>query len=148
MIDLEDDRMTHRLLEMYTHRRLALALVGLFTTLAIACDQTPSPTSASDAATAVSANGRAARDGQASDVADQLGQLRQLIGPLHNVAAAEAAQYTNAIPGCFIDPELGGMGFRFAKRSIIDGGLDELEPVVMVYEPEKDGRLQLVVVEF
>jgi hypothetical protein len=148
MKDLENDLMTHRSLGTYTHRRLALALVGLFTTLAIACDQTSSPTSASDAAAAASANGRVARDGQASDVADQLGRLRELIGPLHNVAAAQAAEYIDAIPGCFIDPELGGMGFHFAKGSTIDGHLNELEPEVLVYEPEKDGRLQLVAVEF
>ena len=140
--------MTHRLLGTYTHRRLALALVGLFTTLAIACDQTSSPTSASDPATAVSANGRAARDGQASDVAALLGQLRTVIGPLHNVAAAEAAEYTAPIPGCFSDPELGGMGFHFAKGSIIDGRVNELEPEVLLYEPEENGRMALVAVEF
>ena len=140
--------MTHRSLGTYTHRRLALALVGLFTTLEIACDQTSSPTSASDAAAAASANGRVARDGQASDVADQLGRLRELIGPLHNVAAAEAAEYTAPIPGCFSDPELGGMGFHFAKGAAIDGNLNELEPEVLLYEPEKDGRLELVAVEF
>jgi len=133
---------------MYTHRRVALALVALFTTVAIACDQTSSPTSASDAATAVSGNGRVARDGQAPDVAAQLGRLRELIGPLHNVAAAEAAKYTDAIPGCFVDAQLGGMGFHFAKGSTIDGNLNELEPEVLVYEPEKDGRLELVAVEF
>ena len=72
----------------------------------------------------------------------------ELIGPLHNVAAAEAAQYTDAIPGCFVDAKLGGMGFHFAKGSTIDGHLNELEPEVLVYEPEKDGRLQLVAVEF
>jgi hypothetical protein len=145
--DRSGDDMT-RLFGTYTHRRLALALVGFFTTLAIACDQTPSPTSTSDAATAVSANGRAARDGQASDVAAQLGRLRQLIGPLHNVAAGEAAQYIKPIPGCFINADLGGMGFHFAKESAIDGNLNELEPEILVYEPEKDGRLQLVAVEF
>ena len=148
MIDLENDLMTHRLLGTYTHRRLALALVGLFTTLAIACDQTSAPTSASDAATAVSANSRASRDGQASDVAAQLGRLRALIGPLHNVAAAEAAEYIKPIPGCFSDPELGGMGFHFAKERAIDRNLNELEPEVLLYEPEKDGRMQLVAVEF
>ena len=140
--------MTHRSLGTYTQRRLALALVGLITTLAIACEQTSSPTSESDAPTAVSANGRAARDGQASDVAAQLGRLRQLIGPLHNVAAGEAAQYIKPIPGCFINADLGGMGFHFAKESAIDGHLNELEPEILVYEPEKDGRLQLVAVEF
>jgi hypothetical protein len=140
--------MTHRLLGTYTHRRVALALVALFTTVAIACDQTSSPTSASDAATAVSGNGRVARDGQAADVAAQLGRLRELIGPLHNVAAAQAAKYIDAIPGCFIDAKLGGMGFHFAKGGAIDGNLNELEPEVLVYEPEKDGRLQLVAVEF
>jgi hypothetical protein len=40
------------------------------------------------------------------------------------------------------------MGFHFAKESAIDGNLNELEPEVLVYEPEKDGRLQLVAVEF
>ena len=139
--------MKHRSLGTSTHWRFVLPLAGLITALAVGCDQASSPTSASEG-TAISADGRAARDGQASDVAAQLGQLRALIGPLHNVAAAEAAEYTSPIPGCFSDPELGGMGFHFAKGSIIDGHLNELEPEVLLYEPQENGRLALVAVEF
>ena len=46
------------------------------------------------------------------------------------------------------DPRLGGMGFHFGKTTAIDATADVLEPEVLLYEPEKNGSLRLVAVEY
>jgi hypothetical protein len=81
-------------------------------------------------------------------VGDQLGQLRSVIARFQNIEAAKDAQYNVPLTGCMVDPTLGGMGFHFGKGAAIDGTVNELEPEALLYEPEKNGRLKLVAVEF
>src|SRR4029079_4767231 len=49
---------------------------------------------------------------------------------------------------CMVDPTLGGMGVHFAKGSLIDGVMTPLEPEVLLYEPEQNGKMKLVAVEY
>jgi hypothetical protein len=109
---------------------------------AVGCNEPPAPTSApSTAARAVKASADAS-------VGDQLGRLRSVIAPFHNIEAAKDAQYTVALTGCMVDPTLGGMGFHYGKGAAIDGTVNPLEPEALLYEPEKNGKLRLVAVEF
>jgi hypothetical protein len=53
------------------------------------------------------------------------------------------------ITPCMTDPAgAGGMGFHYGNVALIDGTarVDELE--LLLYEPEKNGRLRLVAVEY
>ena len=129
---------------MMTSQRLALPLIGLWTALVAGCERPSFPTDASaNTATERSALG----DAQTVDVAEQLGQLRAKIGRLHSDKTAFEAEYTAPLTSCVVDEKLGGMGFHFGKPGIIDGTLNELEPEVLLYEPQKGG-LQLVAAEF
>ena len=47
-----------------------------------------------------------------------------------------------------VDEKLGGMGFHYGKASAIDAVVNPLEPEALLYEPQKNGRLRLVAVEF
>ena len=50
--------------------------------------------------------------------------------------------------GCVSGPQEGAMGIHFANGSLVgDGALDALHPEALLYEP-KDGKLQLVGVEY
>ena len=40
------------------------------------------------------------------------------------------------------------MAFHFGKAALIDGTVDVLEPELLVYEPQKNGRMRLVAVEY
>lgn len=43
---------------------------------------------------------------------------------------------------------LGGMGFHYLDTTRIDGVLNPMEPEILVYEKEKNGRMRLVAVEY
>ena len=47
-----------------------------------------------------------------------------------------------------VDSIAGGMGFHYAKADAFDGVVDPLKPKALLYEPEKNGKLKLVAVEF
>ncbi|HEX6049159.1 MAG TPA: hypothetical protein VFZ21_07820 [Gemmatimonadaceae bacterium] len=46
------------------------------------------------------------------------------------------------------DPALGGMGFHYGNAGLIDGSVRVDEPELLLYEPEKNGQLRLVAVEY
>lgn len=123
-----------------TRARSSARVMLVLTVVAAACSEPPAPLSA-PAARAVAANYDAS-------VGDQLGHLRSVIAPFHNLEAARRAEYTVPLTGCMVDPVLGGMGFHFGKGSAIDGTVNPLEPEALLYEPEKNGTLKLVAVEF
>ena len=80
-------------------------------------------------------------------VGDQLGHLRSVVAPFHNIDTAAAAGYTQ-LTGCMVDPVAGGMGFHYAKSDAFDGVIDPLQPKALLYEPDAHGKLNLVAVEF
>jgi hypothetical protein len=48
-----------------------------------------------------------------------------------------------------IDDPAGGMGIHYVKGSIVgDGAVDATNPEAVIYEPEADGRMRLVAVEY
>lgn len=50
--------------------------------------------------------------------------------------------------GCVTGPERGAMGVHFVNASLVgDGALDATRPEALVYEP-REGRLELVAVEY
>jgi hypothetical protein len=80
-------------------------------------------------------------------VGDQLGHLRGAVAPFHNIETARNAGYSQ-LTDCMVDPNLGGMGFHYAKSDAFDGVIDPTAPKALLYEPESNGRLRLVAVEF
>ena len=42
----------------------------------------------------------------------------------------------------------GGMGYHYGKTAFIDGNARLLEPEILMYEPQRDGSLQLVGIEY
>ena len=73
--------------------------------------------------------------------------VRQVIGPFKDVGKAEKAGYA-LLHGCVSGPQEGAMGIHFANGELVgDGKLDVEHPEALLYEP-KDGKLQLVGVEY
>ena len=93
---------------------------------------------------AVSANREAAA------VADRVGKLRAATAQFHDIEVARQAGYTIGLTGCYTDEVngQGAMGYHFGKGSALDATVDELEPEALLYEPQKNGRMRLVGVEF
>ena len=133
----------------FTAPRLTLPLVGLLTALATGCGQGSSPSGESPALVTAPAPARAdAAPPVESDVASQVAALRAATARFQSFEAADAAGYSTQILGCMTDPPRGGLGFHFGTASGIDNTENPLEPEVLLYEPQINGRPRLVAVEF
>jgi hypothetical protein len=86
----------------------------------------------------------------ASATASQIARLRQLVAPFHDFEKAKAAGWSVQITSCLEDPKLGGMGFHYGKLAFInDGGrVALLQPELLLFEPQKNGKLRFVAVEY
>jgi hypothetical protein len=85
-----------------------------------------------------------------SDVNRALASARAATARYHRVAAAEADGYIPASP-CVAHPDasVGAMGVHYVNPALIgQPALDPDRPEVLVYEPQKNGELQLVAVEY
>lgn len=74
-----------------------------------------------------------------------LSDIRSSTEAYHQVDAALADGYVEASP-CVASPD-GGMGFHYAKESLVDATVEPTEPELLLYEPTTDG-LRLVGVEY
>ena len=89
---------------------------------------------------------------------DDLAEVRWATAKFHRVEAAVKAGYElgyvngsgdRIITGCIAHPNDGAMGFHyFNKRLVDDLEVDPLKPEGLVYAPGRDGKLQLVAVEY
>jgi hypothetical protein len=76
-----------------------------------------------------------------------LDALRRLTFSFRDFSRAQAAGYTERLTDCMSDPS-GGMGYHYGNVQFIDGNARLLEPEILMYEPQRDGSLQFVGVEF
>jgi hypothetical protein len=74
-------------------------------------------------------------------------EVFRAIQPFFNVNAALNAGYASFL-GCVSGPQEGAMGIHYVNGELVgDGQLDLLRPEAIMYEP-RNGRLQLVGVEY
>jgi hypothetical protein len=131
--------------EVSMHRRLFLALPA-FAYLMVACDRPADVTSPSLAHGDHAAPSR--NVALSGEVQRDIARLRDLTAPFHEFEAAARAGWGAQITGCFSDPTLGGMGYHYGNVDLIDGTVAVLEPELLLYEPQKNGKLRLVAVEY
>ena len=127
-----------------TLTRTVLALAPLVGLGLSACDTAPLPPAAPDAAV-VSAP--AAQRSLGAAVNQDLAALRRLTAPFHNIEKAAAAGWSFQLTPC-LEIALGAQGFHYANVGYIDGEANLLEPELLLYEPEPNGRLRLVGIEY
>ncbi|OKL38704.1 hypothetical protein [Pontibacter flavimaris] len=75
-----------------------------------------------------------------------LAEIRRATARYHRVEAAEADGYVLSSE-CVASPA-GGMGHHFVKGPLVDGVVEPTMPEALVYEPQSNGRLRLVAVEY
>ena len=77
-----------------------------------------------------------------------LTHIRQATAHFHHVKTAQVVGYAQFL-GCIDEPGEGAMGIHFVHNELIsDTVLDPLLPEALMYEPEPNGRLRLVGVEY
>lgn len=89
-----------------------------------------------------------ARYEDSPEVQKWLAGLRNAIAPFHRFDAAVAAGYSAQITPCMEEPGVGGMGFHYGDPNIIDSTVEEFAPELLLYEPQGNGKLRLVAVEY
>lgn len=124
---------------------LSLAIAAACTALA-ACDQTADPVAPQSMTVAANRAPQAAVPSTA-EVSSWLAGLRAETAPFQRIEVASEAGWDTPITGCMEGPD-GGMGYHFAKAELIDGTAEDLAPEILLYEPQKNGRLRLVGVEY
>jgi hypothetical protein len=90
----------------------------------------------------------ASQAGLGPAVNQDLATLRRVTAPFQRFDAARDALWSAKITSCMSDPTAGGMGFHYGNLGLIDGTVRVEEPELLLYEPEKNGRLRLVAVEY
>jgi len=84
-----------------------------------------------------------------SSVEKDLATLRRVTAPFHSFSAAMTAGWSAQITGCMTDPGgAGGMGLHYGNPGLIDGSVQVDQPELLLYEPEKNGQMRLVAVEY
>ncbi len=88
--------------------------------------------------------------GGSADLNRQLAALRRLVAPFHNFDRAQAAGWSAEITPCLENPDEGGMGFHYGNPAYInDGGaVDELQPELLLFEPQRNGQMRFVGIEY
>ena len=74
-------------------------------------------------------------------------EVHALSARFHSTVQAEKAGYVTD-PFCVAVPGVGGMGHHWVKNSLVDPVFDATQPEVMLYAPDKHGKLKLVAVEY
>ena len=121
-----------------------LAVLGLG-----ACGDAPTAISPEEAALAHADHQVAADATLAADYHQQLASLRRATAPFHSFEKAQEAGWTLRFTPCIVSPAgAGGMGYHYVNEELMDATLDVATPEALLYEPDANGRLRLVAVEY
>ena len=74
--------------------------------------------------------------------------MQRLAEPLRGFAQAQEAGWSEQLTPCLEHPSKGGQGYHYGNLAYIDGQVNVLEPEVFMYEPQQDGELKLVGIEY
>ena len=123
-------------------RRTAQFLAGMVLLAGCGSEQVPTETTAQ-------MQPRSGLSLASAAVNRDLAALRRVTARFHNFRTAFAAGWAAQITPCMTDPAgAGGMGFHYGNPSLIDGTARVEEPELLLYEPQQNGRLRLVAVEY
>lgn len=87
--------------------------------------------------------------GLGPSIEQDLAALRRVTASFHDFATATRAGWSTQITACMTDPAgAGGMGFHYGNTTLIDGTARVETPQLLLYEPEQNGQLRLVAVEY
>jgi hypothetical protein len=128
-----------RIETQFWHSMLALVFLGTFSWRAIAQD--------GHSHTQKSQHGEVA-ESQNSKAGELIRIVRESTERFKDVSVAEAEGYTLTF-GCVSGPDAGAMGMHFVNFDLVSKGiLDPTHPQIVIYEPNADGKLQLIGADF
>jgi hypothetical protein len=121
---------------------LALVVLSLVSTVGCTESTAPEPLSHDDhASMAASRLGV----GQLDDALAR--EVRRLTARFSSLTQAASEGYAVA-SACVAAPGLGGMGVHWLAQGLVDPVFDPAQPEAVLYEPQKNGQMELVAVEY
>jgi hypothetical protein len=75
-------------------------------------------------------------------------QVRNETTRFHDIQAAKDAGYTKQYPAGCAESPAGAQAFHYLNESLVDGTVDLLQPELLMYEPQPNGTLQLIGVDY
>lgn len=120
-------------------------LLALASVTVLACEPAPMPSAPEAVADAVPAT-MLAQAGNA-EVGNWLARLRANLAEYHRFEIAADGDYDTDLTGCMESGE-GGMGHHYADLGLLDDVIEDTRPEALLYEPQKNGRMRLVAVEY
>jgi len=82
------------------------------------------------------------------EVSAWLASLREATAPFQRIEVARETGWDTPITDCMEMPGVGGMGYHYGNVGLIDGTAEDLAPEILLYEPDRNGRMRLVGVEY
>jgi hypothetical protein len=77
-----------------------------------------------------------------------IAQVRRITARFQDIGIAKAAGYaTQYPPGCAESAE-GAQAFHYLDQGLVDAKVELLKPELLMYEPQPDGSLQLIGVDY
>lgn len=122
-------------------------LAGLAVAGGVACSGEAAPTAVGPT---VSAAHAAHADGTADpEVARWLAGVREATSKFQQFEAAAPAGWGQPVLDCMVNPGVGAMGQHYINVDVMNElAPEEYAPELLVYEPQKNGRMRLVAVEW
>jgi hypothetical protein len=79
--------------------------------------------------------------------------LRRAVADFHDLSAAQASGYTTAVGDptdghTCLSNSMGAMGVHYLNKALVDDTVIVTKPELMIYEPQKDGSMKFVGVEY
>jgi hypothetical protein len=127
-------------------RRLSSVLAAAV--LTAGCSTADAPVGLHDAHAGIDAPAGAQAGGYGPEVQRWLAGLRAATARFHDFDAARGAGYDEPLTPCMEQPGVGGMGFHYADPNLINDTVEEYAPEALLYEPQRNGRMRLVGVEY
>ena len=87
-------------------------------------------------------------EGIAGPHPDELDDLKSDLSDFKDLSAAKAAGWDTQLTPCWYATGSGGMGYHFGNADLIDGTPDLNNPEAFMYEPQEDGSMKLVGLEY
>ncbi|HSA57739.1 MAG TPA: hypothetical protein VLE53_18640 [Gemmatimonadaceae bacterium] len=129
---------------------LQTAVAACSTAILVACQDAPTAVPGDEANAVLStANGAATSAGLSATHNAELAQLRRLVAHYHDLDRAMAAGYAVEVTPCLELPGVGGMGYHYGNPNFINNSVAVLlEPELLLYEPQRNGGMRFVGVEY
>jgi hypothetical protein len=129
---------------------LVILAASVATMLAACAGDTAAPTSATVAV--IDSHGAHAKSLTGALTVDQkqgIAAVRNATARFHDFRVAQDAGYTTQFPlGCSELPGVGAQAYHYMNGALVDNTVDLEHPELLMYEPQKNGSLQLVGVDY